>query len=137
MMNDVVINEVSLNISKFINEILPSKLDLGIEMACQKVENKAKDKCPVDDGPLKASIEHKVIPYKGEGIVGTNEEYAVYVHEGTGIYAKNGNGRQTPWTYRTPDGKYHYTKGQEANPFLQDALDEEMPTLADCFKELI
>ena len=131
----MVINEVSLNLSKVIKDILPKKLDLGLTKACMIVENKAKEHCPVDDGTLRASITSEV--KNGVGLVGTNVEYAPYVHEGTGIYAKNGNGRQTPWTYRSADGTYHRTVGQKPKPFLQDALDEEMPNILDCFKELI
>ena len=136
-MTDIVINEVSLNISKFIKDILPEKLDIGIERACQCVEIKAKDNCSVDDGTLRASISHEIVSNKGEGIVGTNVEYAPYVHEGTGIYAKNGNGRQTPWTYKDAQGNWHTTKGQKPNSFLQDALDEEMSKLPSFFEGLI
>lgn len=136
-MTRIVLNEVSLNLSKFIKEILPEKLDIGMERACQCVEIKAKDSCSVDDGTLRASISHEIVSGKGEGIVGTNVEYAPYVHEGTGIHAKNGNGRQTPWRYKDAQGKWHTTQGQKPNPFLQDALDEEISRLPSFFEGLI
>ena len=43
---------------------------------------------------------------------------------GTGKYAKEGNGRKTPWVYRTADGEFHFTEGQEPQPYLLPALEE-------------
>ena len=52
-----------------------------LKQACVIVQDDAKRNCPVDTGRLQGSIQHEV---KGkEGIVGTNVEYAPYVHEGT------------------------------------------------------
>lgn len=94
--------------------------------ACLIVEGTAKQKCPVDEGVLRASITSEV--EVGEmaitGRIGSNLEYAPYVHNGTGIYAKDGNGRKTPWGYRVKSGKYkgyHVTRGQKPHPFLEDA----------------
>lgn len=54
------------------------------------------------------------------GYVGSNLEYAPYVHQGTGIYAKDGNSRkQVPWVYYSEkDGQRHVTKGTKPRPFL-------------------
>ena len=89
-------NEVSLNIKKFIAETMPECITAALNDACQAVENKAVDKCPVDDGTLRASITHSVEQDENvfTGTVGSNVEYAPYVHEGTGIYAREGKGRQ-------------------------------------------
>ena len=56
--------------------------------------------------------------------MGTPVEYAPYVEFGTGIHAVNGDGRQTPWVYRTADGEFYWTEGQEPQPFLMPALEE-------------
>jgi len=52
----------------------------------------AKKYAPVNTGRLRASIEAKLVRY-GDNvavIVGTNVEYAMYQHEGTGIYGPQG-----------------------------------------------
>lgn len=129
-------NEVSLNIKKFIAETMPECITAALNDACQVVENKAVDKCPVDDGTLRASITHSV-EQDGNvftGTVGSNVEYAPYVHEGTGIYAREGKGRQNvPWVYKTADGKFYTTKGQKPNPFLQEALDSSYDDILNAF----
>ncbi|MCI1959697.1 MAG: HK97 gp10 family phage protein [Clostridia bacterium] len=129
--------ELSLNINCFISEQFPLAIKQCINDCCQDVANSAKEKCPVDDGPLRASIKHKVEKDKNKfiGTVGTNVEYAPYVHEGTGLYAKEGNGRkEVPWTYKTADGHFYKTSGQHPNPFLQEAVDENMQNILNRFE---
>lgn len=98
----------------------------NMEKACLLVERDAKKNCPVDQGILRASIQYDVNFNENEivGSVFSNLEYAPYVHQGTGIYAVNGDGRKTPWKYEVKKGKYkgwHITKGQKPNPFLDKA----------------
>lgn len=49
------------------------------------VESAAKARCPVDTGRLRSSITWRIeVDAQGVvAIVGTNVEYAIYVHEGT------------------------------------------------------
>lgn len=110
------------------NATLKMVMDMSQKMdkACLVVESQAKQNCPVDIGILRASItsETEVTASEIVGRVGTNEEYGPYVHNGTGIYAKDGNGRKTPWGYTVRAGKYkgfHWTKGQRPQPFLENA----------------
>ena len=128
-------NEFSINLGRLINE-LPEAINRRLDRACQIVENEAKTNCPVNDGVLRASITHQVEDSKG--VIGTNVEYAPYVHEGTGIYAKDGQGRQAvPWTYKDAEGKYHSTEGQKPQPFLQDALDNNHEKILQCFEGVL
>ena len=95
--------------------------------ACLLVEKDAKKGCPVDMGQLRASITSEVDWDGGKiiGRIGSNLDYAPYVHQGTGIYAADGDGRKTPWGYRAETGKYkgfHWTKGQRPQPFLKKAV---------------
>lgn len=110
------------------NATLKMVMDMSRKMdkACLVVESQAKQNCPVDIGILRASItsETEVTASEIVGRVGTNEEYGPYVHNGTGIYAKDGNGRKTPWGYTIRAGKhkgFHWTQGQRPQPFLENA----------------
>jgi HK97 gp10 family phage protein len=128
-------SEVYLNIKKLCNELLPEALAKGLEKAGQIVENDAKRNCPVDDGQLKASITHIVNTEEANVSIGTNVEHGIYVHEGTGIY--NPEGRKTPWIYTTADGETYISHGQEANPFLQSAVDNNLNKIVEQFENLL
>ncbi|AUM96150.1 MULTISPECIES: hypothetical protein [Clostridium] len=102
------------------------KVFKNAEKACTFLEGEGKKNCPVDQGPLRAAMFHDVKLTSTEivGSVANSMEYAPYVHQGTGIYAKDGNGRKTPWKYKVEKGKYagwHITKGQKPNQFLEKA----------------
>ena len=97
------------------------------------VMDAAKEKCPVDTGTLRNSITYEVEGNTCE--IGTNMSYAPYVEFGTGLYAVNGDGRQTSWKYKTDDGAWHTTKGQKAQPFLQPSLLENKATILNMFNE--
>ena len=121
-------------LSKFDN-LQDIDLTEPLNKACLLVENDAKRKCPVDTGQLRASITHEV---EGQtGIVGTNVEYAPYVEYGTGIYARDGNGRQTPWSYQDAEGNWHRTRGHKPQPFLEPSLLENENEIKRLFEEAI
>lgn len=98
----------------------------NVKLAVLVIEAEAKRNVPYDLGVLRASITSDVT-FDSVSIVGSifsNLDYAPYVHQGTGIYAKDGNGRMTPWVYCAKAGKYkgwHTTQGQKPQPFLEDA----------------
>ena len=113
-----------------------------------QVKNSAKRKAPVDQGKLRASITSEMISENGNpvGVVGTNLEYALYVHEGTGLWSKKRPGPIRPvrakalrWPKKNQSGKgsrryrggktsaYVFSKqsaGSPPKPFLTDALKE-------------
>lgn len=109
----------------------------NMKTACLVVERDAKKGCPVDLGILRSSIFSNVRFADGtviSGIVGANSEIAPYVHQGTGIYAVNGDGRKTPWKYCVKAGKYagfHVTVGQRPQPFLDKAKQRNMSKISD------
>lgn len=110
----------------------------GVEKALTVIEADGKRNCPVDDGRLRASITHAVeaTPEQARGRVGTNVDYAPYVHEGTGIYARNGNGRKKPWVYTdSKTGERIFTHGQKPQPFLRDAMEQNRDRIAQIMKE--
>lgn len=129
-----VINNLRKQSSNF--ELLAN---IAMEKSLQIVENKSKQNCPVDDGTLRASITHS-IEIKGHDIVGkvgSNLEYAPYVHQGTGIHAINGDGREDPWSYQDAKGKWHRTVGQKPQPFIADAIQEKKNDIFTTFKEVL
>lgn len=114
--------DVSKNMEKAINN-LDNALLAGLEKVCQMIENTAKEECPVDDGPLRADIQHVIDKNKKIGIIGNTLEYAPYRHEGTGIYAIGGNGRkEVPWRYKDAKGKWRTTKGIKPKRYLLTAV---------------
>lgn len=116
-----------------------------IMVRTNRVLNKARTLCPVDEGRLRSSLasEMRVEGDNVIGRVGTNVEYALWVHEGTGIYAGKGyitpkNARVLAWPVKnnTGSGRRRYkggataqyafakkVKGIPGRPFLRDALD--------------
>ena len=110
----------------------------ALDDACLLVEREAKILCPVaiGGGDLRESISHRV---EGEeGIVGTVIEYAPYVHQGTGIYAINGDGRKdVPWHYQDAEGNWYSTIGQEPQPFLTEALEKNKKKIVKLIKNQI
>lgn len=109
--------------------------DLGRE-----VRNEAVRRCPVDEGRLRSSIQNTTT-VDGNMIttrVGTNVEYALFVHNGTGIYGPAGKrievspGKKAMRFMPKKGGKpgtgkggavfVKWVSGSRANPFLTDAL---------------
>ena len=114
----------------------------GMEDACFIVEADSKKDCPLDTGMLKQSISSEV-EYKKEenkiiGQIGSNLEYAPYVHQGTGIYAVEGNGRkQVPWHYKDAKGRWHSTKGIKPKPFIFDAMEKNKQKITETVREAL
>jgi HK97 gp10 family phage protein len=77
-----------------------------------------------DEGNLRDSIELEIRNGGLTAIVRVTASYAVYVEFGTGIYAVEGNGRKTPWTYYSAKlGRFVTTKGMQPQPFWFPAID--------------
>lgn len=124
----------------------------ALERVGQFVEDEAKlelqkDPPRIDTGALRNSITHTV---KGRSvIVGTNMQYAIYVHEGTGKYNSNGSTGDKYWVFviggnnhsRSSGKRYtynearkivailrskglnaHMTNGMKPNRFLRNAI---------------
>lgn len=132
----------TININANASDEFKEKLVQGLEEACIMLTNEAKLELTnmggVDTGILRASLTHKVYEHDLVGSVGTAVEYAPYYHEGTGIYARKGNGRkEVPWVYRTPDGKFHSTKGQKPHPFLENAFNNNANKVKAIFTNIL
>lgn len=103
----------------------------------KKVEAKAKKNLQrppkrVDTGHLRSSIHTTLLTVGGLPAVqvGTTVFYAIYVHEGTGIYGPRGqpirpiNAKFLSW--KSKKGQRIFARqvlGMRPNPFLRDAMD--------------
>lgn len=111
----------------------------ALEEVGQRAERHAKRKCPVGtpestgimhyvSNGLRQSITHKVVA--GEVYIGTNLKspdgapYPLYVELGTGIYATDGKGRKSPWTWYDKNGKAHFTHGMKPVHYLRDSVSD-------------
>ncbi|MBE5673729.1 HK97 gp10 family phage protein [Staphylococcus sp. SS35] len=98
----------------------------GIAKTTTKIHNTIISLMPVDTGYLRESV---TMDFKDGGLTGViniGSEYAIYVNYGTGIYATGAGGsraKKIPWSYKDPNGKWHTTKGQHAQPFWEPAID--------------
>lgn len=98
--------------------------------ACMLVEAEAKQRCPVDSGYLRNSITTSV--EDNVGYIGSNVEYAPYVEYGTGLFAEEGNGRKdTPWWYKDAKGEWHKTSGQNPQPYLRPAINNNQQRITE------
>lgn len=101
---------------------LEEKKKAALEGVGIQAEGFAKRLTPVDTGRLRNSITHAV---RGDDVyIGTNVEYGIWLELGTGIYASDGKGRQSPWGYYDRDGKYHVTRGMKPHHMLKKAASE-------------
>lgn len=116
--------EFQAKLQRLINEQLPKAVENGMNKAVLYAEAEAKKITPTDSAYLRDHIESEV-KQQGkfvQGSVYTNVEYAVYVHEGTGIYAKK-KGRKKPWIYYHPrKGELIRTRGQKPKEFISKAI---------------
>jgi len=84
----------------------------------------AKSLAAFDDGNLRDSIEIEIRNGGLTAIVRVTASYAIYVEFGTGIYAVEGDGRKTPWTYYSNKlGRFVTTEGMQPQPYWFPAID--------------
>ncbi|TBO60913.1 HK97 gp10 family phage protein [Streptomyces kasugaensis] len=132
---------MSVHVETDIDEAAVARLVAGIvDEVTTATANAARRRCPVDNGPLRASIRSET-RQRGSEIVGevwSNLEYAAYVHEGTGIYGPVGRpirpvrARMLSWEQRGVGRVFaREVKGQRPQPFLADALEEVSPWPVD------
>lgn len=104
----------------------------GLQQVLLYLEGEAKQRCPVGNGTLRASITTSIndVGEKLVGTVGTNLDYAIYIHQGTGIKAPLGR-QDVPWIYyNLKTGEFVSTSGIEPNPFMLDTLNANRTEIA-------
>ena len=126
---------ISIDIKSHVDDVLKAELAQriqGLEAVGMQAEGFAKNELTttdpkrVDTGLLRNSITHQVMD-NNSVLVGTNVFYAIYVHEGTGIYGNNPKnaGGKTWWVYvkgtakgRTSGNGKRYTRAEAARIML-------------------
>lgn len=93
------VNEVISSLRDIQNSIA-NKLQENTVKVCETIHQESQDRCPVDIGTMKERS--GIYVDSGfdaiTGYIGFLEFYAVYVHQGTGLFAIAGDGRKTPLT---------------------------------------
>lgn len=115
------------------NKIL-NDIEEKLDDVCKLIIKDAVINCGVDTGQLRASWDIEKSDRKR--VISFNSEYALYHHNGTGIYAKDGNGRQEAWTYKNSHGKWVRTRGSKPNPFLAKAFNKNKKNIAKILSEV-
>ena len=100
------------------------------------VKDEITDLDAVDTGRLRSSITHQV---DGDSVeVGTNVDYAVYVHEGTGKYAIGGGTPKERWVYRDPlTGEFRMGFPQKPWRFIKNAMERFAKDYIEIIKEYL
>lgn len=137
-MGDVHIDDHS---SEYMRDV-EQALDRALEAIGSHIEGEAKDELEnaprrVDTSNLKNSINYQVASDENAVYVGTNVEYAIYVHEGTGKFATNGNGRKDKWVYKDEKGNFYRTEGMPPNRFLKNAVDRNKDQIDKYLKDAL
>lgn len=99
----------------------------GIAKTTLIIYNNAVALAPVDLGYLRESIDFKFTDGGLSSVISVGADYAIYVEFGTGIFAKGPGGsraKKIPWSYKSDDGQWYTTYGQEAQPFWFPAIDK-------------
>lgn len=73
-------------------------------------------------GQLANSWTYRVDESKGEVVVGSPLENAIWEEFGTGEYALHGDGRKGGWVYKDEKGKWHHTYGKKPHRAFQNAF---------------
>lgn len=100
------------------------------------VKDEITDLDAVDTGRLRGSIAHQV---DGDSVeVGTNVDYAVDVHEGTGKYAIGGGTPKERWVYRDPlTGEFRMGFPQKPRRFIKNAMERFAKDYIEIIKEYL
>lgn len=92
----------------------------------------------VNTSALQNSISHEVFGDSQELQVGSNKEYAVYVHEGTGEYAINGGTPKKRWVYQDKaTGQYRIGTPQKPRRFIKETIEKNINDYKEIIKEYL
>jgi HK97 gp10 family phage protein len=133
--------QIKDNTDKLIAELQRNQLSF-VAQGGQAIRAQAVVKAPVAQsggGNLKSSIVTEA--YVDDGLAvsetGPTAFYAPYIEYGTGIYAKNGQGRKTSWSFQMPDGRWVTTQGNRPQEFMEPGYQAAKGTIDRLAKALL
>lgn len=134
-MSDVIFNfednrvEIKRHLESAIGKAL---IEGGAVLVAQTARNTA-----VDTGQLKGSWAANVDESKGEAVIGSNLENAIWEEFGTGEYALKGNGRKGGWFYVDAKGKGHFTRGKKPRRALYRAFETKKTAVIRAAQQIL
>lgn len=96
--------------------------------ASHVIQSQVKQNTAVDTGQLKGSWDFTVDESKGEAVIGSPLENAIWEEFGTGEYSLHGNGRKGGWVYVDEKGG-HFTRGKKPRRMLHNAFETKRPAI--------
>ena len=92
----------------------------------------------VKTGQTKNSWKSSINESKGEAVIGSELENAIWEEFGTGEYALEGNGRKDSWVYKDKvTGKFYRTKGKRPKRALYKAFKSTKPLIIKRAEEVL
>lgn len=99
------------------------------------IKDEITDLGAVDTGRLRSSMAHVVD--KDSVYIGTDVEYGIYVHEGTGKYTTGGTPKER-WVYRDPlTGEFRMGFPQKPRRFIKNAMERFAKDYIEIIKEYL
>lgn len=146
MLDGIELNceDVLKNLNEIISKSLSGAMKESLTEAALILEKEARkqlrDNCPeewqeYDEAEqVRKSITHKVSD--SEAVVGSNTLMSVWLHQGTGLYAVNGDGRKdVPWYWKDDEtGEWKSSSGRVPFPFLQKATESKKDDMLKAFQ---
>lgn len=119
-----------------VNKALDDAVGTFLLEASAEIVSTAARGSRVDSGQLKGSWKANVNESKGEAVIGSELENAIWEEFGTGEYAAKGDGRKGGWSYQDDSGNWHHTTGKKPNRTLQRAFDSTKGKIINRAKQI-
>lgn len=119
-----------------VNRALDDAIGAFLLEASAEIVSAAARGSRVDSGQLKGSWKANVNESKGEAVIGSELENAIWEEFGIGEYAAKGDGRKGGWSYQDDSGNWHHTTGKKPNRTLQRAFDSTKGKIINRAKQI-
>lgn len=119
-----------------VNKALDDAVGAFLLEASAEIVSAAARGSRVDSGQLKGSWKANVNESKGEAVIGSELENAIWEEFGTGEYAAKGDGRKGGWNYQDDSGNWYHTTGKKPNRTLQRAFDSTKGKIINRAKQI-